>query len=363
MLSRFSQQDVRAGTNLDINIQPPGFEQIRCEQPLRIIQGKRIVCRGSMGVKTVLVKIFFNDRKAKKSWQNSLSGAKAFLDKGLPAPEIIYSGPLEDKGKFIIVFNFISNAKRLDTALEQTDDQQKKIDLKHRFMDCLAAHHTQGVVQNDQHLGNFLVAESKIYAVDGDQIQTFPRPVPLNYALKNLAAFFRCFPPQEDQEMDYYLSHYLRARNLAFRQKFLDKMQKHIDLQRKKRLKEYLRKIYRNRDPFVAQKSSQRFCIYDQRRWHQDFIPVKDNPEAFFPESDSMAQGEVVLSSQKRRVILKREKFRFRLHFWKKSNLEDLWEQRLIDNRLGQKTARPILLVKIKTGMLYKNIYLLIEKQ
>ena len=62
-------------------------------------------------------------------------------------------------------------------------------------------------------------------------------------------------------------------------------MQRNIELQRKKRLKEYLRKIYRNRDPFVAQKSSQKFCIYDQRRWNQDFSPVKDNPEAFFLEA------------------------------------------------------------------------------
>ena len=277
----------------------------------------------------------------------------------MPAPAILYSGPLPEGKAFIIVFEYLAGADRLDKVLTRTHSEQARKDVKNQLVACLAGHHQQGVVQNDQHLGNFLVEGKMVYSLDGDQIQTFSSSVPIRCSLNNLAAFFACFPPEEDREIDSFLKQYFRLRELPLKEGTVRKVLKKTRHSRKQRIKEYMRKIFRNRDPFVVEKSRIRFCVYDQRLWDKAYAPFKGNPDNFFTHRKDKDRQQIQVNTKQGMVSVTLRKEPSWPVYWRKNVLAQNWKQGLLNHRLGRTGPRPIMFLRVKTGFFCFASYLL----
>ena len=361
-LERFSQQDVREQTPLDLRLLLPENEDlITCTRAVRIIRGKRLVCFGTWGAKPVVVKLYFDPKKARRNWRKSLSGAETFLDKGLPAPEILYSGRLDTSGVYILIFQALSDAIRLDQALTRASSQEERQGLKELLITCLAQHHRQGVLQGDQHLGNFLLEQGTLYALDGDQVRSFSGPVPRTKAFASLAAFFSVFPEEDDAAIPDLLEVYCAQRGLPLAEKTASRVAACTGRMRQRRLQQYLRKIYRNRDPFVLEQSRRRFCVYDLRTWHQAYAPIKDNPLAFVSVSGCTPPQERVLNTADGPVRLYFEASGPGSIFWKKGRVARMWTRAHRAIRLGRPQPKPIMFLRIKTGRFRWNSFLLTE--
>ncbi len=362
-LDRFSQQDVRRATFLDIQAHlPDQAEPVTCIRALRVIQGKRMVCMGEWGTLPVIVKLYYDSQKAGRHYRKSLSGSEAFIKSDLPAPEILYTGTLSDSRIFIIIFQFLSNAIRLDAAFEQAKTREKQLSMKQLVVSRLAEHHLRGILQGDQHLGNFLIENETLYALDGDQVKTLSKPVSLRISLKNLAGFFAFFHPDQDRDIPLCLEEYCRTRGVDCNEPLLQKVKKWTERFRRKRLKQYRRKICMNRDPFVLEKTHQRFCVYDQRVWHREYEAIKDNPFAFFYDCKAKRLQRVVLMKETSPVYFYKETTRSWEIFPKKDILSRMWAKRHSDIRLGKKKPKPIMFLKIKTPRCASHSFLLTEK-
>jgi hypothetical protein len=361
-LDLYSQEDVRKGSNLDLSLRLADHEPVICQRGFRIIQGKRIVCSGLWGRTPVVVKLYFDPGKALRHQQKSLSGAMAFLDNTLPAPQVLYSGKIPQEPVYIILFEYLADSLRLDTALARATDTQARLELKKRLIACVSAHHRQGIVQADPHPGNFLVQNTTLFSLDGDQVRSFPGPVPLRRSLKSLAGFLAFFPPAEDQEIPLHVNHYCRLRHVPCSKALPGTVAKWTKRLRHKRLKQYLRKIYRNRDPFVLEKSRKRVCVYDRRLWRRELQPIQDNPDSFFPPAESTVKAQqVVLSTAAGAVLLQKNKAAPFFLFRKKGDLAREWENAHRQSRLGEQAHRPIMLLSEKTGVFGLCRYLVSE--
>lgn len=348
----YTQEDVRKKTPLGVLFKLTEQDAVSCRQALRVIPGKRLVCTGTWGALPVIIKLYFDPQKARRHWQTSHAGARAFLEKNLPAPAILYAGKLPEARIYVLIFQFLSKAVRLDTAFQQAASSTEHRRLQKMLMACLARHHEQGLLQGDQHLGNFLLDNETLFSLDGDQVRSFSTPAPLKASFTNLAAFFAVFPPEQDADIPVLFEYYCAQRQLSPSNSTLRRVKRQTRRIRLRRLKQYLRKIYSSRDPFVAEKTPQRFCVYDQRVWRQEYAPFKDTPQSFFSEAEDNNRRplEVLLHTAHGPVRLQKAQTGPGLFFFRKNPLARQWKQGHTDIRLGRPGPHPIMFLKIRTG-------------
>ncbi|RLB71372.1 MAG: hypothetical protein DRH04_01840, partial [Deltaproteobacteria bacterium] len=227
---------------------PPGFHadlEVRCLQLLRNLPGKRQVYRAQWGSQPVVAKVFSPPLKALKYWRREKRGIVILLQKGILTPEILHSGPLADGTGLVIILPFITGAQ---TALEKWQlaaSDREKGELVSLLAETLALHHQAGLVQRDIHLGNFLVRDKQVFTLDGSDVVMPRHGVSLSQSLDNLGFLFAQFFPEYDRFADAGLQLYCRSRNLTYDNNLLRNLQTRIKVQRRKRRRRQLRKIFR----------------------------------------------------------------------------------------------------------------------
>jgi tRNA A-37 threonylcarbamoyl transferase component Bud32 len=114
-------------------------------------------------------------------------------ERGIDVPQALFYGRAQGVG-WVVVTEKIADAQTVREIWDQTEDNRIKRELLCQVSRELARQHTKGVVQNDLHLGNFLVRGEKLFALDPAQMQFLRRPVGRSKAIGQLAllASFAC---------------------------------------------------------------------------------------------------------------------------------------------------------------------------
>lgn len=94
LLSDITQDHVRTRRSASLAFDVPSIGTIRCTQVFRAILGKRIVCLGQAEGDQVIVKLYFDPQRARIHWRRSDEGSRAFLDRFIASPKILFSGYL-----------------------------------------------------------------------------------------------------------------------------------------------------------------------------------------------------------------------------------------------------------------------------
>ncbi|MEZ5538748.1 MAG: lipopolysaccharide kinase InaA family protein [Pseudomonadales bacterium] len=128
----------------------PDGSRLLCTDVLRLLPEKRIVLRATLGEKTVLAKLFFDAA----NWQKEITQYALLENTGVKTPELLTQYTLEQGG--VCLYSFIDQAQPLDLLWQQADEEKKK-----RYLDlllpCLQTLWQQKILQQDLHLGNFLL--------------------------------------------------------------------------------------------------------------------------------------------------------------------------------------------------------------
>ncbi|MCK7510006.1 MAG: hypothetical protein MZV70_42200 [Desulfobacterales bacterium] len=99
-LSGISQDHVGQQTPVCFPVKIPGIGEVLCSRVFRVIVGKRIVCLGQADAGRMIVKLYLARHGAYRHWRRSERGCKAFVEKGVPAPGILFSGYLPEHGVY-----------------------------------------------------------------------------------------------------------------------------------------------------------------------------------------------------------------------------------------------------------------------
>ena len=114
---------------------------LTCERWLRSVEGRRHVGPGSWQGQAVAVKWFIDPRRAERHLARELEGGQALRAAGLPAPELLLSTMHQGQG--VLATRWLESTGTPSMA---------------QAVAALAHLHRAGLVQNDPHLGNFLLA-------------------------------------------------------------------------------------------------------------------------------------------------------------------------------------------------------------
>jgi hypothetical protein len=344
-LRKITQDYTRKGIPLSLTMHVPGLGEIVCSKVYRAIRGKRIACLGTVRNSTVIVKLYFSKYKSRRNWKHSDRGCRAFVDREIPAPRILFSGYLPEYGFYAMVFEYLTEALRIDSALEacsESDQREKVLDI---LMACIASLHEHGILQNDLHLGNFMISGECIYALDGDQVTTQRRPIGRKRSFRNLAKLLANIPPAYISNIENRIISYVNKRGWDISHAEIRKVKEEIRRFRGNILSEYLRKIFRRRDPFVTHSDLRFYSVHDRHQFDVEFDDIIEALKKSSFEKESYASGYyLALIGDKNLLVWSSRGYGPRIlrRFWSASRI---WKNALMLRRIGVETPIPVTLV------------------
>jgi tRNA A-37 threonylcarbamoyl transferase component Bud32 len=163
----------------------------------------------------VIVKVFSDRISARRHIKREWRGLSLLQARGLSSPEPLFYGQTE-AGQWAAVVKKIADSSTVLDILGETTNKAKRIDLLVPVCKELAKQHSKGVLQKDLHLGNFLVAGGKVFALDPGQMQFFPRQIAPKRSISQLALLVCCLPAGKTGSISRVCEEYARVRGWRF---------------------------------------------------------------------------------------------------------------------------------------------------
>jgi tRNA A-37 threonylcarbamoyl transferase component Bud32 len=177
---------------------------------VRVVPGRRLVCRAEWMGKEVYVKIFLGRNAQKYALRDEL-GVQALWQNRILTPKLIFSGKDQEYGFSLLVFEAVQAQNAEDFFLQSSIARRASSAVK--LMAVIGQQHNANLIQTDLYLKNFLVAGNHIYTLDGDGIRQY-KALSRKLALKNLAVLISKFDVLEvERWLPKLLETYAAARN------------------------------------------------------------------------------------------------------------------------------------------------------
>jgi len=336
----------------------PGIGEVRCTKIIRTFQGKRITFLGRSGTQCMVVKLYYPRWKGYWNWKRSDRGLRAFNERGLTAPGILFSGYLRPYGVYALVIEYIQGGVDLDIALKGSVGNGEYQRLLDDFLAVIARHHEQGIVQEDLNLSNFMVSGGRIYSLDGDLVKSRRWPVGRTMSIRNLAHLFTSKLGLPVACLESSIDTYSRKRNWTLHSGEREDMKDQILRIRERTIVKDKGKAYRTRGSLTLRKDRRSYSVYfrtNDTAVCRDILEaaersVREGKGRFAYRYGSLQVGfENMMAWQSKGygpLFMKR--------MWTACKV---WENALMLIRLGMDMPRPVAVVLLKGAPLKWNCF------
>ena len=347
-----------------------GSGQLKVEQWLRVLPGKRLVGRATLNNQSVLVKLFIATG-AERHWQREREGVEALIANKIPTPALIDGGSFETGGYYLLTA-FLDDASTLQQQWEMLPDQTPANPIARELLSqalvTIASLHVAGLQQHDLHLGNFLRLDDQVYVIDGDAVESVSpgKPLPVKQIQANLKLFFAQLTPEWDAELESLLNSYLLHYPVHGLNR--DLLLRETIAYRQHRLDEFLDKTLRDCSLFAVSRTPNRYTAV-LRSESAALASLLQDPDAAFNGPPLLKDGGSSTVTRvrvgDRDLVIKRYNIKSVGHwlsrFWRPSRA---WHSWLAAHRLqfyGIATPAPLAMVEQRFGPLRKGAWLITE--
>jgi tRNA A-37 threonylcarbamoyl transferase component Bud32 len=238
-------------------------ECLLCTALLRTIPGRRKVYDASWGNKSFIAKVFSHKISARRHLKREWHGLKLLASHGVSAPEPLFYGHTED-GQWVVVVQKIPESSTILDIFLKTPDPAKKLSLLVLICKEMAKQHTKGVLQKDLHLGNYLLREDKIFAIDAGQMQFLQREVDRKSSISQLAMLAFYLPDNNTQSITAFCEEYFKARGWRFGKADQTLFQKQLAAHQRRMLRKGLKKCMRTSKRQLRVKTNRYIAMFDK---------------------------------------------------------------------------------------------------
>ncbi len=257
-------------------------DEIAIEKVVRIMPKRRLVAFGVWQGKPVVVKLFFDAKRAYHHVEKELNGIDLLKTNKIPSPTLYYQTYTEDKQTHVLILERIFHADSLDTLWQERQSIEVILPLLQAVIIEIATQHVLGVVQHDMHLKNFLVTDKVIYTLDGGQIELFPHLLPKKTSMQNLALFLAQFGVGVKAYQEKLFRYYAKARGWILKQQDIDDLFLLIKNWNEIRWRRYLRKIFRPSTDYAKLTTWRMKGMYRRKDAGKEFNYLLKNPDIAF---------------------------------------------------------------------------------
>ena len=161
-----------------------------CDEVVRVIRNKRLVCKGVRHQKPVYAKIFIGDKNLAYAKRDE-AGVKFLQLANIETPSLLCSAGIVGYKGHALIFEAIEKAQNAEEVWTKLN-QKQRLSLAKSLVHEIAKHHHAGLLQTDLYFKNFLVSDEKIYTLDGDDIRQYTN-LSERQALQNLSVLLSKF--------------------------------------------------------------------------------------------------------------------------------------------------------------------------
>ncbi len=266
---------------------------IFAEKILRIIPGKRLVISGIWQDKPVVAKLFFDTHRAKQHWQKEITGAKKLHENNIPTPQLLHEVMSVDRRAYVLIFEHIAESEDLASIWKNRPTIAAVLPILQQAITELATQHVLGIMQHDLHLKNFLLADNKIYTLDGAQIEVTAPLLSRTLSMENLALFFAQLGTGVAALQKELFLFYAKLRGWRLKTEDFYELFYLIQKRNDKRWRQFSKKIFRNCTDFCRLKFSAFDVMYDRQYTSETLLNFLREPDAIFnhPQTKILKAG------------------------------------------------------------------------
>lgn len=344
---------------------------------VRCVPNKRLVCSGQWHGRDVYAKLFIGPQ-AQRYAERDAGGIHRLVRAGIDTPALIHSACLKDsdgKNPFrVLIFEAVHNGSNAEETLQQATEAERH-ELAIRLVEEVAHHHNAGLMQTDLYLKNFLVAEGRIYTLDGDAIKPLPGWFANKVAIDNFIVLLSKF---DVVDMHFWSEQLVEryAKIRGFPSFAIQSIQKKITRHRRQAVKSYAdKKVFRKcTDVDVLSTFSYFLAISrgaDEKMNKALAAKVLDAPDALVEGQQlvRLKSGNtctVTLAEiNGRKLVVKRYNIKSFWHWlgrcWRPSRAAKSWANAHRLSMYGIATAAPVALLERRFGLLRGKAYFLAE--
>lgn len=311
-----------------------GGRRVVCTDLLRMQPGRRLVARARLGASPggdVVVKAFFG-RRGKRDYRRERRGHQALQSTGVAVPRLLGAG--HGAGAHVLAFEAIDAARAPGMA-----------DLG-AVVSVLARLHAGGVRQRDLHLGNFLVADCVVYAVDGGGARG--QRMGRRACLGDVARLLAGGSPEWDV-VDARTA-YAKARGWTLSRRERGQIDVLLEAARRREAVRLARKSVRDCTPFAVHSDAGGLTATARKDADAELKAVLADPESAIAMGAPLKRGRTATVIRCGGLVVKRYNVKNRAHWWRlkigASRARRAWQAGHGLRLLGVPTARPRALVE-----------------
>ncbi len=265
-------------------------ESLSCRSALRTIPGRRQVYDAVWDNRDVIAKVFSDRFSAKRHLRREWRGLDELAQRGVPAPSALFYGKTQD-GRWAIVVQKIPVGSTALDILNQTSDDASKLDLLMVVCRELAKQHKSGILQKDLHLGNFLLAGDKVFALDPAQMRFCARPIRRKKSLSQLALLAHYLSAGDSDSIRKLWQAYFVVRGWRLGEADEQQLRKQMMTTLKRGIRRRLKKCLRTSKRYLRIRSGGFLAVVDR-----DFCRAAE-PLDFIQHVDALMDSGHVLKS------------------------------------------------------------------
>lgn len=138
---------------------------------MRVVSGKRAVCRAFWQQKLVFAKIFFGAKHDQYAVRDK-QGVELLVNSNICTPPLLAVTKLASGNGSVLIYEAIDESLNAEQAYLSFPEKER-MSLINSLVMTVAQHHKCGLVQTDCYLKNFLVKKDKVFTLDGDGIRQY----------------------------------------------------------------------------------------------------------------------------------------------------------------------------------------------
>jgi tRNA A-37 threonylcarbamoyl transferase component Bud32 len=342
--------------------------QLRCSVTVRLLPGKRKVCEGTLDGEPVFAKLYLDSGRGEKHWQREVDGIRAFQERGILSPRLLYAGTAGEGGWPVILLAALSDHQSLKDLLAASDPESCGHWLK-EMAALLAEHHQAGIEQTDLHLGNFVISQNRLYSLDGAGVRTVAAELDRQASLNNFALFLSQLSSSWNSKVPELFAHYAQKRGWAPPAGIGD-LQQRVERARERRWAKFREKLFRECTAFRYSRSESRTEIISRPDLSPELEALLRDPDS------SLQQASTVLKRGNTATVWRADAGDLHLVV-KRYNVKSFWHGIKLNLRRGRAfrswesahqllfhdilTPRPVALLEVRRNRLRPVAYLLTE--
>lgn len=337
--------------------------QLELQSVLRFLPGKRLVGKALWQNRAVLLKLMTADAQGHRLLAKELTGHQLMQAAQLRLPAIEFQS--EDiHGLLAIAYQWLADARPLNEADLQSPD------LCQQLIQLLADLHQAGLIHDDLHVDNLLLADNKLYLVDYAAVKKLSdAPLAEADSLNNLALLIVQFTDAGQQLLKSYFADYSTLRNWPVSEKLSTSLEAAVRQAWQKRQRAYLKKCFRDCTMTAYQCNASYEYAFRRTFFNQvgtEFIDKLDtliDAGEVLKDGNSATVAKVIVGD--RTLVIKRYNLKSFGHFlkrcWRPSRAANAWRFGRLLELIGLPTPSVLGFVEKRLGLLRKQAYLVTE--